>query len=540
MAGNIIDELFVKLGFVPDTSGLDRFKQRAEEATNVLLRVGSVVTGALAGIAVHSIAKIGDEFEQNQIALAGFFDALKVSTGGFDNALKDAGKTMDQIIRDAALLPGEADEYIEVFRAGLPVIKDAVPTESLEGITAFTNKLTAIAHTLKVPVEVASREMQELFIKGEGHATRINILFKRFLPFLRQVEGQANLTTKSFNKMTAEERVRIFRLSFEKLGPMLDRSADSFDAMKGAVISAAKQLVRLGTAGIFKGMKDALKQVNALFFDSKGQITETGKAVVEFGQKISKMVVQAVSSMVALVVWLGRNRDVMNALKVVVAALGLSLAALAFEKVAKGVGLLLYGLFNLKRLLTGGIFAAIALIAEDLYTFETGGDSVTGMLVERFGPAVEYVAGIAIAALTAAMIRLHRQTIATGLALVRPILPLVALGGLLYLLVTRWNDFGEAGQAAIVFIGTAAAAVFLYMKRAAIQTAIGLVLMNLPLIAIIGTLAAVGGAIYYVITRWENFSNRTKAAIGFVTLALATLAAAFVAMCKHTKPRFTR
>ncbi len=413
--GGVIDRFFMSLGFVPETSGLNAFRREAEAAKQQILSIGDALKAFAAGFAVREIAKIGDEFEQNTIALAGFFDALGMAKpGDFDNAMALAGETMDQIIRDAALLPGEAEEYIEVFRAGLPVIKDAVPTMDRGDITGFTNKLTAIAHTLKVPVEVTSREMQELFIKGEGHATRINVLFKRFLPFLRQVEGQANLTTKSFNAMTAEKRVQLFQDAFVKLDPMLQRAASSFDAMWGAFVSGLRQITRYGTKALFEGMKGGLKAVNDALFTADGQMTATARSIVDGLGRVSRWIGNTVRFVVSLVTWVGRLPGVGMAAKGAFTLLGVALAGLALEGTIGKVALLMRGLLDMKKLLTGALFAAIFLVAEDLYVFSKGGDSVTGMLVNRLGPAGLWIARVVLGGLVAALFRVQIAAVASA------------------------------------------------------------------------------------------------------------------------------
>lgn len=535
----IIDELFVKLGFVADYAGLDSFKSKAEEASSQVLKYGAAVGAVLGTMAVHAVAKIGDEFEQNTIALAGFFDALKISTGGFDNALKDAGTTLDQIIKDAALLPGEAEEYIEVFRAGLPVLKDAIPNEPLEKITDFTNKLTAIAHTLKVPVEVASREMQELFIKGEGHATRINVLFKRFVPFLRQVEGQANLTTKSFNALSAEKRVEIFRKSFEKLGPMLNRSATSFDAMKGAVLSGFRQLVRKGTEPMFEGMKRGLAGITSVFATADGKLSDTGNKIVEVGLKISGMVTRAVTSVMALVEWFAKSDTAMTVLKVTVGTLALAMAGLAFEKVARGVGLLVYSLMDLRRILTGALFVAIGLVAEDLYTFYTGGESVTGMIVAKLGPAGVWLAKVVLGGLVLALAAVRFAFVRTALAAAAswaitlwPLTLLAAgIAGVILIvgyLEKHWNEWGEGAHAAVIGVITVVSlltGILLAFKAAALlaaaQTAIGFLLMASPVYIVIAALVAAGATIYLLWRNWDTV-------VGFMRERWMTFAALLI------------
>ena len=79
---------------------------------------------------------------------------------------------------------------------------------------------------------------------------------------------------------------------------------------------------------------------------------------------------------------------------------------------------------------------ALALIAEDLYQFETGGDSVTGMLVDKLGPALTMIAG-AVGLIAAA---LGAATLA-GSPLLAVFLLLAAIGVEIYALATHWDEF---------------------------------------------------------------------------------------------------
>src|ERR1700690_4482789 len=101
--------------------------------------MGTAITGLVAGLAIHEIAKIGSTFEQNSIQIAGFLSALSNGKTGYAEGLVEARDVIQQITNDAAKLPGEAEEYIEVFKAGYPFVQGAMPGGSLQQMTDFTN-----------------------------------------------------------------------------------------------------------------------------------------------------------------------------------------------------------------------------------------------------------------------------------------------------------------------------------------------------------------------------------------------------------------
>ena len=153
---------------------------------------------------------------------------------------------IQQIAKDAALLPGEADEYIEVFKAGLPFVQKAMPGGSLSDITKFTNQLTAIGKTFGLDSGLIAREFDHMLSAGKGQASLRLPLFRQLLSFMPALRSGARVTAESFNAMTAPQRLQLLQSTFVKLQPMLDASANSFDAMWGAAVSGLKRLTRPG------------------------------------------------------------------------------------------------------------------------------------------------------------------------------------------------------------------------------------------------------------------------------------------------------
>ncbi len=470
---SIIDSFFVALGYDYDPRGLRQLEAEATRAKDTLLSLGGVISAALAGIAVKEIAKIGAEFETTKIQIAGFFDALGQSPD-FNTALEDADATMNQIAAAAAALPGEAEEYQAVFLDTFAFVKGAVGG-TLTQMTDFTNQLTAIGKTAKIDAGQIAREANELLATDKGRAMGRNVLWRKLFPLMRKLDGQAKLTSESFNKMTEVKRADLMRRAFARMQPMLKASANSFDAMWGAAVSGLKKLVRLGSAGMFEGMKKGLQTLTGLFFDADFNVTALGKDVVDGFKKIGRMITTVVVDLAMVVEWFAKSKYGAMALKVVLGFLAAQLAALAFSKVAGTVSMLVKQIFNLKRALTGGLLIAMGLIIEDLYQFYTGGESVTGLLVKKWAPAIYLIKG-ALGLLAAALLR------------------------------TQIKAAASMAKVAFAFVSA-----------------------NLPLVLIIGTLAALAAGIYYVVTRWQTFGAGAKTAIVAVTTVLGVLAAAFVA-----------
>lgn len=401
-AGGVIDSFWIALGIKPDLSGVKDIKKGAEEAKQSLIGIGTAVKAFLGGVAIKAVADLGNSFEQNTIAISGFLEALNFSKAG--EGMADAEKTLKSINTAAAKLPGEAEEYIEVFRAGIPVLKGAMPGGSIQAMTDFTNRFTAIGKTLQVDAGQIGRDLS-LLLGPKGRAGGNVLTFQRMLPFIRQLKGHAEETAESFNLLTQPKRLALLQeaLANPALSSMLDRSANSFDAMMGAAKSMVKTVLRLSTAGVFKGMKQGLDELRALFVDDKGEVTALGKSFVEAGKEVSRVVVQLVSMLGGMVKWILKSETAMKLLKGALVVVGVALGALALQQTVGWLGKMFTAVFNLKKLLLGGLLVALVLIAEDIYTFLVGGESVIGMLLNKF-PIATKVAIAAIAGIGAAFV----------------------------------------------------------------------------------------------------------------------------------------
>lgn len=406
--GGVIDSFFVSLGYKLDPKGLGEFQKKAESAKDSILSVGNALKVFATGFVAKGIAKIGSEFEQNSIAIAGFLQALKLSPD-FETGLTDAAAVIQQITLDAAKLPGEAEEYIEVFRAGLPTLKAALPGGSIAEMTKFTNTITALGKTLNIDAPQIGRDLK-LMLGAQGRAGGHVRTFQELLSFMRLIPGQAKLDSAAFNAMSQSQRAALLQQTFgiEGLQKMLQASAGSFDAMAGAAISMVKQVTRAITGPLFNAMKQGLEAINAVVFDAKGQLTEFGQGLVDGGRRVISFAVNLVKAAGSIVVAIAKIPGLLTVLRF---ALRPVLALLAGMAIQKGIGwvIKLGRAMNALKVATmgpvvllGALGIALALVAEDVYGFFNGIDSVTGVLVEKWGPAI-YVVIAALGALGIAL-----------------------------------------------------------------------------------------------------------------------------------------
>lgn len=432
-AGGVIDELWIALGLRVDQGGFRQIKQEVDESKSALLSMGTALKAFIAGFAIKEIADIGSTFENNRNSIAGFLSEMGLSSD-FTAGLQDASDIVNKITIDAAKWPGEAEDYIKVFKAGLPFLKDAVPG-GRNGIVDFLDNFTAVVKSKNPDIDIGTiaRETREIF---EGRAMLRNNVFMSLLPSLKLLDGQAGLTAQKFNAMTQPQRVQLLQALFTRMKPQIDAAAGSFDAMWGAAVSALKQMTRIATVPLFKGMKQGLDAINGALYDSNGKLTVFGQGIVDAISTGMGYLTQFLGMAGHVVTWLATSHIGVATLKTAFIFLGLALTGLALEKTTGGFKKLFSVLFDMEKLLKGALFIAIGLIAEDLYQFATGGDSVTGILVEKLGPALTMIAG-AIGLIGAA---LAAATLA-GSPLLAVFLLLAAIGIEIYAVATHWDEF---------------------------------------------------------------------------------------------------
>ena len=246
--------------------------------------------------AMRMLGGLGSEFESVQARLAGTLSALGF-TPDFNKGLAQAKKTMETIYADAAALPGEAEDYVQIFTTALPFVKASMGG-TVQEMTKFTNLYGAVAASMQVHSSQAAVHLTRMIQAGQGMASQRFAMFRNLLPYMRTVEGHADLTTKSFNEMTGTERFKLVEQSLGKMGPMIDEMKKSYDAVSGAIKTAIRQTTRQATAPFFEAMKRSMGRVAALLYGANGQLTVFGHQVVALGHKISRFMGRALESVV--------------------------------------------------------------------------------------------------------------------------------------------------------------------------------------------------------------------------------------------------
>lgn len=350
--------------------------QRAiQGAQSVIGGLKYAIAGAIGGVTIASVARLGGEFENTQNKMAGFLNALGQAPN-FNAALSLSADLMKQIELSSAALPGEAEDYVKVFTTALPEVQRAVGG-TLTEMVKFTNQMAAIGATMGIDPSQVARDVQLMLRAGQGGAGMDVRTFTSMLPFLKQVEGQANLTRESFNKLNEQGRARLLQKSMSLLAPMIEHASKSWDAVKGTTTSILKTMFRMSSAGLFDNLKTSLARVNKLLMDDQGNLTAFANRIVDYGKRVGSVLAKVVDKGVTLLESLFGHADKIPAVFAQI------------ESAVKGVGVAL-ALFKI-----GGVASTIAGVLSG------GGALGAAAAATSFAVATAGLAAVGVAAVVA-------------------------------------------------------------------------------------------------------------------------------------------
>jgi hypothetical protein len=310
----VVETVFkaVDMASAPMT-GIASAAMRAASAVSSMISPLTAVVGGVASLAsFHGLMDLHSEAEDTARAMGGMFASLG-QADDFRQGMTMAAQVMRQITVDAARLPGEAEDYIQVFRAGLPSLSGAF-NNNMSQMTALSNRYTAVMSTLQVSVSEASEGLSRMLGASATGLSEMNPALRTLLPFMaRATEGTAHQVRNAadFVRLTQTQRGEVMRLTLQQQGltDMLNDAAESWGAQTGTLKSMLRMMLRQATTPIFQAATRSLGQFNALFMDSDGNFTRTGRTVITIGRLISTHLVSGIRRAVDLAGTLGSRLE---------------------------------------------------------------------------------------------------------------------------------------------------------------------------------------------------------------------------------------
>lgn len=363
---------------------------------------------------MDKVLDVGSKFEMLKIQMAGAFAAMGTSTD-INAGLKLSEVTIAGINREAAKLPGEADEYFQVFKVGFPQVRAAM-SGTVKDIYAFTDKFTAFGKVQGESAMSISLGLEKLLAGERGMASARIGMWRTLLPYIHQVGEYAQLTQKQFNAMTAPERFKAVQAGLSKIQPMLDKMGDTWQTQLTTFKTITGIVTRMSSSGLFDGMKQGLSFINTQLMDSEGNLTDLAKSFVAVGRVISTGIVGAMKSMVG---WIGVAID---RVKTLASAFH---ASPAFKMLDAGIT----RLAGVGKAVAGGVSGAAgnAMATPDspLMKFLTIASERFNLLTKAIMPVVDFLGGLAsIIATEVFPVFLEIQSIIN--AVLKPVVKLVA------------------------------------------------------------------------------------------------------------------
>lgn len=250
--------------------------ERAGNSSALSLR--NIGTGMVVGAAISAVGaltartiELNGQAESTALALAGMMQVgglTAAGANGFRDALAMSERTMDKIRRDAAALPGEASDFITVFRGGLAgAIRSGMNDPA--AIADFTNRFGAVAIALQVDSEQAGRDLN-LMLSGRAGAQ---------VAMWNRLGDAIGKSAKEFNKLDPAERLRLLQTALGSYQPMIDAYANTWDAISSTATSSATELLRVGGKPLFEFAKRNLEVINKLFGDSESALQRLAGSV---------------------------------------------------------------------------------------------------------------------------------------------------------------------------------------------------------------------------------------------------------------------
>lgn len=214
------------------TSGMER-----------LAMVGVAAIGGVAAMGVRTLARdmvhLNSLTEDTTIGIAGMLQA----NGGaatFAAGMNQAGAALAQIRRDADALPGEAQDFVNVFSTALPAAMQAGMTNALD-VARFTNQFAAVGIALHVDAEQSGRDLR-LLLQGRAGAQ---------VAMWNQLQSLVGKTAEQFNQMTAPQRLSALQRATGRYGDMVNAFGGTFSTAITTVIGRAHRLEELATKPLF-------------------------------------------------------------------------------------------------------------------------------------------------------------------------------------------------------------------------------------------------------------------------------------------------
>jgi tape measure domain-containing protein len=355
----IVRDLITRLGFTVDDKGVKSFEQKLQKVKRSSLILG----GGIIAMGTKFLKAAGD-MEQTEIA-------FETMTGSAEKAQK----LIEDLTTFAAKTPFEMKGLIENSKKLLAFGFQS--DEIVEKMTVLGNISAGVGRD-KLPTLVAA--FGKIRVKGKASMEELNMLLEAGVPILDQLAKNTNVTTEQLFKMVSKGLIKFddvskaltdLQVGSGKFTDLMIKQSKSFLGL----ISNVGDFLQVFAISIGKELLPQAKEFVKLlivWLDANREMIKQN--IVGFFKGLFKVLRFILKIMRTLVRFTGSFKNLVKIVVILGAAFKTaSIAAAAFNVTAAFIPTLI-----------AGVIALIALMAEDLYQFFTGGESLTKDFVDMF------------------------------------------------------------------------------------------------------------------------------------------------------------
>jgi hypothetical protein len=230
----------------------------------------SAVGTAFAGFGViettRKLVELSKDYEETNLRIAGSLKAMGLETT-FIETQRVATIMMEAIERKAAALPGEAEDYVRVFSQNIPQVIASGITK-LQDIADFTSDYAAFTASKAIDSATAALDLTRIL---SGQAGMDVTTFSREL---RNLVDQQYATAEAFNKLSAQQRLKVISDALKKNAEGQAAAANMYSSKIGEVISKLKKMVIVASTPLFEQLKTGLAGLSAYLDENKQSVAD--------------------------------------------------------------------------------------------------------------------------------------------------------------------------------------------------------------------------------------------------------------------------
>lgn len=179
----------------------------------------------------------------------------------FEQGRQAARGLIQDMNRMAAILPGEANDYMQTFSMSLPFLSQGRGMTD-QRAARLSSYLTAGGIAGGIDAQQSGRDLMQFLTTGPHITDRS--WTEVWSQYATRNNGQ-RVSAEQIRGMTTTQRIEILENIARQLQPMMDATGDSYEALKGTLNSFKDELYLFITEPLFDSWKNVLRQSGLQF-----------------------------------------------------------------------------------------------------------------------------------------------------------------------------------------------------------------------------------------------------------------------------------